>query len=688
MSCRTLAPITIGIISSGSFEAKGAEISASLKEIFDRLDARLPLSPKILVTSLAGGPDILAAHEVLERKEWKIVAPLPMPLDLYMQDFDELAATKRRNFIEASMARGKLRLFSLAPLLHQEEQRPLTRHELAEGRGLENPHRTDHLHQAGFVIADQCAILIAVMQASVSDDDGGSISRIVNYRLSGNLDGGSADIFRRSLLLLQPPLLDVPRTGPIWLIDPTIVDSQRESLGPKFQALVPEGEAVSSSHRLRKSLQLVERIHEFNMRTLRLDRGHDNRCPSGSDMDPAPTMLYEFMDALSAIQTEMKRNVKRSVSALAVLFCVGLVTFEAELDLNQWWGIFGYIGALVIGMAIYKFAWMRKWQPFAQDYRAVAEAFRVQIAWWNCGLVGIAHRVDRFYLRNATGSLGLVRAAARQMINAAALVSCRTGSIESIAQMKCEDTGSNPKLSSVEDKSHGARWIEEQCVYFSDRINVRRTWVSFIDSFSWFLLVASLGPEILFAIESVRRGIISSLIDESLVLLDPGFAFLSALTAIPLMFAVSSARWLSSPSMWMDPDLRVFEKPSLLVSAGGGLILAFCLYCFAAYVQPEGGRDIFLVIGGVAAATVASAMQFFSDQLSWSAELRGYEDALEVFRRAKVLFHGMYEPNMDSGEQIIRRKAVIEALGIEALKENESWLRTHRERPLEPLPPA
>ncbi len=129
------------------------------------------------------------------------------------------------------------------------------------------------------------------------------------------------------------------------------------------------------------------------------------------------------MNALSSIQTDINRKLRYSICALAGLFCVAIFMFEAQLDLNKQWGVFGYIAALVLGMSIYKLAWARRWQPIAQDYRAVSEAFRVQIAWWNCGLVGPRHRVDRFCLQGTTGSLGLVREAIRHMIDAAVLLS-------------------------------------------------------------------------------------------------------------------------------------------------------------------------------------------------------------------------------------------------------------------------
>jgi hypothetical protein len=81
-------------------------------------------------------------------------------------------------------------------------------------------------------------------------------------------------------------------------------------------------------------------------------------------------------------------------------------------------------------------------------------------------------------------------------------------------------------------------------------------------------------------------------------------------------------------------------------------------------------------------------MQFVCDRLSWPGEMRGYEDALEIFRRARSALKEIDGLEVDVAERVALQKTVIEALGKEALKENESWLRTHRERPLEPLPPV
>jgi hypothetical protein len=68
--------------------------------------------------------------------------------------------------------------------------------------------------------------------------------------------------------------------------------------------------------------------------------------------------------------------------------------------------------------------------------------------------------------------------------------------------------------------------------------------------------------------------------------------------------------------------------------------------------------------------------------------MRGYQDALEKFLRARSALKEIDGSDLDVAEQAVLRKTIIEALGKEALRENEGWLRAHRERPLEPLPPV
>jgi hypothetical protein len=90
----------------------------------------------------------------------------------------------------------------------------------------------------------------------------------------------------------------------------------------------------------------------------------------------------------------------------------------------------------------------------------------------------------------------------------------------------------------------------------------------------------------------------------------------------------------------------------------------------------------------VSTASIAYSMQFVSSQLSWAQEMRGYEDALQTFHKARSALRDIRGSGAGAAECAAFRHTILDALGREALKENESWLRTHRDRPLEPLPPT
>ena len=79
----------------------------------------------------------------------------------------------------------------------------------------------------------------------------------------------------------------------------------------------------------------------------------------------------------------------------------------------------------------------------------------------------------------------------------------------------------------------------------------------------------------------------------------------------------------------------------------------------------------------IVSAAVAGAIGFVAEKLSWNAELSGYQEAAERFRRG--------DKALEAAETDAERREIVIALGLGALHENEAWLRAHRERPLEPL---
>lgn len=63
------------------------KISAGIEAALNRIEELRPGSPLTVVSPLAEGADILVATHVLKRPGARLIVPLPLPTDVYLQDF-------------------------------------------------------------------------------------------------------------------------------------------------------------------------------------------------------------------------------------------------------------------------------------------------------------------------------------------------------------------------------------------------------------------------------------------------------------------------------------------------------------------------------------------------------------------------------------------------------------------------
>jgi hypothetical protein len=310
-------------------------------------------------------------------------------------------------------------------------------------------------------------------------------------------------------------------------------------------------------------------------------------------------------------------------------------------------------------VGIYAVARLRMLQQFSEDYRAVAEALRVQLAWWDAGLTGPRHRVDRTYLRGTSGTLGLVRAAVRCLLDGALL----------------EKAPPQPRPGAAE------RWIGDQILYFGQRIASRQILISWIEEVFWFLFVGSVGMAF-----SLLNGVARSVGQ----LLDPMLLHRFPVTALAVwlgLFAV--ARVFSQLATHDRAHRRVYQLVNALTAFVAGLLLAVAVYhhfgpdvCHdSAHCDSGTGHKLVLIMTVVSAAT-AGALRFFTERLASEAELHSYREILGAFTRARKSLAGL----VGEGEGIAKqRERLLLDLGEVALQESESWIRAHRVRPLEPM---
>ena len=239
-------------------------------------------------------------------------------------------------------------------------------------------------------------------------------------------------------------------------------------------------------------------------------------------------------------------------------------------------------------------------------------------------------------------------------------------------------------------------WVDGQMAYFARRIGERRAAVNASQAISWFLFAAGLvvsavaaalqfGPVRALATRVVgsdwptagRWGLLAG------AALVAGGAFVVAQAAQRgAQRAQSTGRALDVP--------RTFGLGAAIVA---GLAAALGALDVAAMLPPPAGTELtvaariaeaeeLLLFAAVIVTTVAGALRFVSEKLSWEAELEGYEEALGFFKRAHQGLAALRAaPHATHG----RREALVRELAAETLRENETWLHAHRQRPLEPV---
>jgi hypothetical protein len=196
---------------------------------------------------------------------------------------------------------------------------------------------------------------------------------------------------------------------------------------------------------------------------------------AGPDGGDAASSLRRVQSALSTVQADMNNKIRRRVWLLAGLFAAAVLAFEVYTDLGAYpitaWASGLYVACVLTAVWVYSRASRQRWQRLAEDYRAAAEALRVQLVWWDSGLVGREHAIVHFYLRGARGPFKLLRIWINQLIDGALL----------------RRAAPAPRPEAADE------WIADQIRYFDSRIASRRGAIRFVEGSGWVLFSLGLG---------------------------------------------------------------------------------------------------------------------------------------------------------------------------------------------------
>jgi hypothetical protein len=661
--------------------------------------------------------------------------------------------------------------FALNPLAGARES------EMMRDNGRSGAHRTIHYEQVGIFIADNCHLLISVMPEDEKPDRIGGTARIVHYKCTGalppdvrfdqlvaDLESGAGAIASlpahnlqvHRLKRLSAELTDATepadwfsrRIGHVWQLTVEAAprwiyrkgselkvgtgrlesypgEQPRPSTEGPFAAGLVEAKRgdifrVWRPYRIFNEFLQRPEVEEddresSNLSTARFSR--ELRETMGVEFDGKEharlVHLFDIRRALSMLQRRFTPIITASFNGLATLFVVSVLMFTLfKVTHEVIWAII-YMVLVAAGAVFYLEASHRRWTSYHEDYRAAAEALRVQL-WWRAA--GIPDRVEHFYLPGTTQYLEHVRHGI-ETVNILMALTYRREQEQPVHQ----------KLIAYARK----KWADDQRTWFAQSAHQRRS-----DVTRYLLRIVSsfaLATGLLISIIEYKLGE-HSLIPNPHEPVLPHLYVLVALLAVcwlPFVHRFRLAPWLAEvaangkagerrvdlPDQWFvrvsQPPLNRFlvwsrwpqveaAREWAITWTGGinwplvyvglwaafpmllGWLVGIGLFIIDHALGSTGVSPLVPTLGVVVAVlnAVAAALVYRREKSAAEPELRNYREMAHVFATAEQLLDATPQDDIDLQHRILRE------LGQAALAENAYWLRAHRERPIEQIPGA
>ncbi len=366
-------------------------LEGAVRGIFDTLHKDYPHTPLLLLSQLAEGADRLVARIALASGA-RLVCPMPMPHDSYMQDFE--TAESRKDFetlLEQTDHHFELHLVGGATL---------------DSIAADSDERAKQYAHAGVYMVRHCQILIALWDG-VDVDQAGGTSQTVKYMLEGppyDLDGAESQ-------------LDPKRTGPVYHIrTPRLKNPDIDGTLFEVNLLLPGGyssEVAAAAAFAQNRVQVEEYNHDVvdvgsqMQDDVVRNKGYVVPPEREARLTPSIATLlehYAMADTLAQRFQLLTLHTVRSLFSLAAVSMVFFVLY-GEFRENLWLLGLSVISPLPMYMIYFN---ARKGNHHARhlDYRALAEGLRIQLFWH---LAGLREPVARHYLRKQRSELDWIR---------------------------------------------------------------------------------------------------------------------------------------------------------------------------------------------------------------------------------------------------------------------------------------
>jgi membrane protein YdbS with pleckstrin-like domain len=361
-------------------------LRAVLAEAIGGLRAAFPDLSLMLLSPLAEGGDQLAAEVALSFGA-RLFVPLPMPLELYLQDFTNNEAAMRLRWLLGQATSVELALAGDIDAMHTP-----------------GPWRDRQYLAAGLHVANHCHLMLALWDGSEEGGTGGT-SEIVRYYLGGPLPGArrATDNLRQMLagdddsLVLHVP---VRRRSSLPFGDEAGPPRWLTSAGSR-----PFADGMPPDYR-----RIFERMQVFE----RDRRDAATQFPASPSEDPVVASLA-VVDAMAVHNQRLMTAAMRVIHGLAVVMGLSFLLYSdlGAPDWMLWVFLVFFMVGLLVSIAANRLDWHRKYI----DYRALAEGLRVQAFWRRAGLLveGDPEFAHDNFLQKQDVELGWIRNVMRQL---------------------------------------------------------------------------------------------------------------------------------------------------------------------------------------------------------------------------------------------------------------------------------
>lgn len=451
------APLVIGITGHRDLRPEDlGPLRIAVRKILHGLQTQYPSTPLVVLSPLAEGADRLAAEVALEMGA-RLVVPLPMPQELYEQDFrspDSLADFHRL----LACAERQVAIHMLAP------EKEVALLALARDRQYE---------AMGKYIAHQSQILIALWDGTDSGKIGGT-AEIVGFQLKGVPGEPDCD-------LLPPELFPV-----YHILTPRVKNPH--PAGTPFHLTRQYPTSFESNHKKNKKKaeeyydQIFRNLEEFNREVL---EGGDplaaeatrSECYLLGDFDQAALTESEIPDlrryaVADALARRFQCRMQRLDKGLHGIVFVAFVCFVsyAHIEAHSEWLLLAALVLISMGFFLYRRCTHVGLDSKNQDYRAIAEGSRVRLFWH---LVGVRESVAENYLGKQRTELDWIRNGLRGW------------GLETQLAQQPQTPPPPSRLKEVREL-----WIVGQLKYFTcaaAKMEKKLKWLERVkDSFAWF----------------------------------------------------------------------------------------------------------------------------------------------------------------------------------------------------------